>query len=138
VSASIHTPEVIAVPDPEVSDRPKRRKFKASYKLAILRELDACPHGGKGAVLRREGLYSTQITQWRKDREAGVLNALAPKKRGRPRKPRDPHAEENATLRRENEKLKRELQKAHTIIDVQKKLSILLGIDMPESSENTE
>ena len=137
MSASIHTPEVVAVPDPEVSDRPKHRKFKASYKLAILRELDACPHGGKGAILRREGLYSTQITQWRKDRETGVLNALAPKKRGRPRKSKNPLADEHA-LQRQVAKLKRELQKAHTIIEVQKKLSILLGIDMPESSENTE
>ena len=137
MTASLSAPEVVAVPDPEVNDKPKRRRFKASYKLAILRELDACPRGGKGAILRREGLYSSQVTQWRKDREDGVLNALAPKKRGRPRKPKNPLQDEHSALQRENARLKRELRKAHTIIDVQKKLSVLLCIDMP-ATENDE
>ena len=137
MTASLSAPEVAAVPDPEVNDKPKRRKFTASYKLAILRELDACPRGGKGAILRREGLYTSQITQWRKDREDGVLNALAPRKRGRPRKVKNPLQDEHTALQRENARLKRELEKAHTIIDVQKKLSVLLGIDMP-ATENEE
>lgn len=130
-------PELAAVPNPEVSDRPKRRTFTAAYKLAILRELDSCTeHGGIGAILRREGLYSGHITSWRRAREAGVLNALAPKKRGRPRKVRDAHADETVALQKQVAKLQEELRKAHLIIDVQKKLSSILGIEMPASTES--
>jgi len=130
-------PELAPVPDPEVTDRPKRRTFTAVYKLAILRELDACSVSGSiGAVLRREGLYSGHITSWRRAREAGVLNALAPKKRGRPRKVRNALADENLALQKQVARLKEELWKAHTIIDVQKKLSSILGIEMPASTES--
>lgn len=124
------------VPDPEVSDRPKRRTFTASYKLAILRELDSCSASGAiGAVLRREGLYSSHITKWRRMREAGELQGLAPKKLGRPRKARNPLQAENERLARQNERLMEELRKANIIIDVQKKLSALLG-DPPTGSNS--
>jgi len=73
-------PKLAAGPDPEVSDRPKRQTFTAAYSLAIPRELDGCTESGSiGAVLRREGLYSGHITSWRRAREEGILNALAPK-----------------------------------------------------------
>jgi len=127
-------PELKPVPDPEVSDRPRRRKFTAKYKLAVLRELDACTEPGQvGAVLRREGLYSSHVTNWRRAREAGELQGLAPKKHGRPRKPRNPLQPENDQLRRENARLQEELRKANVIIDVQKKLSTILGISLPET-----
>ncbi len=129
-----NNPELAAVPNPEVSYRPKRRKFTAAFKLAILRELDGCTDSGSiGAVLRREGLYSGHITTWRRARETGELNALAPKKRGRPRKVKNAHADECTALQKQVVKLQEDLRKAHTIIDVQKKLSSLLGIEMPES-----
>jgi len=127
-------PELKPVPDPEVSDRPRRRKFTAKYKLAVLRELDACTEPGQvGAVLRREGLYSSHVTSWRRAREAGELQGLAPKKHGRPRKPRNRLQPENDQLRRENARLHEELRKANIIIDVQKKLSTILGISLPET-----
>ncbi len=129
-----NNPELKPVPDPEVSDRPRRRKFTAKYKLAVLRELDACTEPGQiGAVLRREGLYSSHATNWRRAREAGELQGLAPKKHGRPRKPRNPLASEIQRLERENARLSEELRKANVIIDVQKKLSTLLGISLPEN-----
>lgn len=130
-------PALTAVPDSEVSDRPRRRKFTAAYKLAILRELDGCTRPGSvGELLRREGLYSGHITSWRRAREAGVLNALAPKKRGRPRKVRHALADENVALQKQVARLQEQLRKAHTIIDVQKKLSSILGIEMPADAEN--
>ena len=114
-------PELQAAADPEVSDRPRRRKFSAKYKLEILREIETCAEEGKiGAVLRREGLYRSHISTWRQAREAGDLLALTPKKRGRPCKPIDPAKTEVDRLERENAKLKEELRKAHLIIDVQK------------------
>ena len=130
-------PDLKAVPDPEVSARPRRRKFSAKYKLAILRELDACTENGQvGAVLRREGLYSSHITKWRRAREAGELQGLAPRKRGRPPKPHNPLQPEVERLARENAKLQEELRKARVIIDVQKKLSTILGISLPESDRS--
>lgn len=127
-------PELKPVPDPEVSDRPRRRKFTAKYKLAVLRELDACTEPGQaGAVLRREGLYTSHVTNWRRAREAGELQGLSPKKQGRPRTPRNPLASEVQRLERENARLQEELRKASVIIDVQKKLSTILGISLPET-----
>ena len=132
-------PAPSSVPDPEVRDRPRRRTFKAAYKLAILRELDGCTEpGATGAVLRREGLYSSHITEWRRARETGVLSALAPKKRGRPRKVKNALADENVALQKQVAKLQEDLRKAHTIIDVQKKLSSILGIEMPASTESDD
>ena len=105
----------------------KRRRFTAEYKQRILAEADqAKGSGGIGALLRREGLYSSLLATWRREREAGVLQALTPQKRG-PKSKRDPVAEENQKLRRENQRLTEELRKAEIVIDVQKKVAALLG-----------
>lgn len=125
------------VPDPEVVPKAKRRQFTAEYKLRIVREADACTEPGQiGSLLRREGLYSSYLSTWRRQREEGQLQALSSKKRGR--KGQDPSAEELAQLQRENERLRARLEQAEIIIDVQKKLSKLLGLtmDKTESDEN--
>lgn len=124
--------------DPEVLDRPRRRRFTAKYKRRMLRQADACAHGEVAALLRREGLYSSHLTAWRKERELGVLEALAPKKRGR-KSTQDPKlVAEIQHLKRENQRLTRRLRQAETVIDVQKKVSELLGIPLntPETDEN--
>ncbi len=121
------------VPDPEVVPRAKRRQFSAKYKLRILTEADQCTQRGEiGALLRREGLYSSHLTTWRRQRDRGQLAGLTPKKRGR--KP-DPQAAELARLQRENEQLKARLEQAETIIEVQKKLSQMLGLPPAEKDE---
>ncbi len=124
-------------PGTEVSEAPTRRRFTAEYKLRILQEADRClEHGQLGALLRREGLYSSHLTTWRKQRDSGSLSALAPRKRGRRAKALDPLLAENQRLRRELDRLSHELQKAHTIIDVQKKLSQMLGRPAETPSTN--
>lgn len=130
-------PALAAVPDPEVSARPRRRKFTAAYKLEVLRELDGCEFGQTGEVLRREGLYSSTITRWRRARAAGELQALSPKKQGRPRQRRNPLSSEVERLERKTAKLEEELRKARLIIEVQKKVSEMLDIQMPRS-ESTD
>ena len=125
------------IPDPEVVPRAKRRQFTAKYKLRILEEADRCTERGQmGELLRREGLYSSHLSKWQQQRARGQLQGLAPKKRGR--KSQDPSAAELAQLRRENERLRAELEKAEIIIDVQKKLARLLGqkTDETESDES--
>ena len=125
------------IPDPEVVLKAKRRQYTAKYKLRIVREADACTEPGQiGSLLRREGLYSSYLSKWRQQREDGQLQALSSKKRGR--KPEDPSAEELAQLQRENERLRARLEQAEIIIDVQKKLSKLLGLttDTTENGEN--
>jgi transposase len=125
--------DVVKTPDPEVVPKAERRRFTAEYKLRILAETDACTQRGAiGALLRREGLYHSHLDKWRKQRRAGAFQALTPQKRGP--KP-DPQAAEIARLRRENERLQQRLQRAETIIEVQKKLSALLGLPMSESDE---
>ncbi len=120
------------VPDPEVPAKAKRRLFTAEYKLAILAEADACgEEGAIGALLRREGLYSSHLTTWRRQRAEGTLQALTPKKRGR-KASRDPLAEENRRLRADKARLEQRLRQAEIIIDVQKKVSSLLGIPLPK------
>lgn len=116
-------------PDPEVSALPRRRFFTAEYKMRVLEEIDAAKEPGSiGAILRREGLYSSHLTEWRKERRRGSLAALS-KKRGR--KPtKDPAAAELERLRRENAKLKKQLAQAELIIDVQKKVASMLGIPL--------
>jgi transposase-like protein len=114
-------------PDPEVVAQAKRRRFTAEYKQSILAQADQAKiTGGVGALLRREGLFSSTLTTWRREREAAVLQALAPHKRG-PKSKFDPVAEENLQLRRENLRLVEELRKADIVIDVQKKVAALLG-----------
>jgi len=119
-----------AVPDPEVPEKARRRRFSAAYKLEVLRQADACSEPGEiGALLRREGLYSSLLSKWRQQREEGALEGLQPKKRGRKAQPRNPLAGRVAELERDNERLRKKLEQAETIIDVQKKLSRILGTD---------
>ncbi len=122
-------------PDPEVTGKPVRRKFSAEYKLKILAEADRCTKPGQiGALLRREGLYSSHLSEWRRKRLEGTLVSLSPRKRG-PKPEKNPLADEVARLKREVERLKTKLAQAETVIDVQKKVSGLLGID-PVSPES--
>jgi transposase len=119
-------------PDPEVVAHAKRRRFTAEYKLRILLAADQLKgSGGVGAMLRREGLYSSVLTTWRRERDAGALQALTPQKRG-PKTKIDPLTEENRQLRREIERLSEELHKADIVIDVQKKVAALLGRSVPD------
>ena len=126
-------------PDPEVPEKKPRRKFTAQYKLRILEEADACKEPGQiGALLRREGLYSSNLNTWRRQKEKGLLEALSPKKRGRKEKEKNPLAPRVSQLERENERLRKKLKQAEIIIDVQKKISQILGIsqNLPEEEEN--
>ena len=123
-----------ATPDPEVRSKPERRRFTAEYKRRILKEVAACKDPGQiGALLRSEGLYSSNLTNWRKQMASGDPNALEPRKRG-PKT--DPLAIENAALKKRNQKLEEELKRAKIVIDVQKKLCDLLGLPTaPELEE---
>jgi transposase-like protein len=128
--ATVNGKQMSEGPDPEVVPRAKRRRFSAAYKLRILQEVDgATQHGEIGVLLRREGLYSSHLSKWRQQRDAG---RLTDKKRGSRAAPQE---KELARLRRENKRLRRELEKAELIIDVQKKLSQVLGLTMPDTSE---
>ena len=125
------------VPDPEVVPKAKRRQFTAKNKLRILEEADRCTERGQiGELLRREGLYSSHLSKWRQQRAHGQLQGLAPKKRGRT--VQDPSATELARLRRENERLRAQLEQAEIIIDVQKKLAGLLGLTTAESESDEQ
>ena len=125
-----------AVPDPEVRERAARRRFTAEYKLQVLRQADQCVGvGALGALIRREGLYSSHLTTWRRQREQGALGALAPKKRGRPPASGSPLARRVAELERDNARLARRLLQAEAIIEAQKKLSEILGLSAPMPGE---
>jgi len=118
-----------APPDPEVPVQKRRRKLTAQYKLRILDEADKCPTAGElGALLRREGLYSSSLSRWRRKRDQGLLKAMSPKKRGR-KAEKNPMADEMARLQKENQQLRKKLYQAERIIEVQKKISEILGID---------
>jgi transposase len=126
----------VRIPDPEVEPRPERRQYSAGYKLRVLEEADQCTERGQvGALLRREGLYSSLLSKWRMQRAGGQLQALSPKKRGC--RPADPAVVEVARLRQEIERLQARLEKAELIIEVQKKLSQLLGLT-PGETETDE
>lgn len=113
------------MPNTEVVAKAKRRRFTAADKLRLLREVEACRGSGEiGALLRREGIYSSYLSTWRKQRERGELDGLSPQKRGP--KP-DPQAIELAKLRRENERLQERLRQAELIIQVQKKVAQMFG-----------
>ena len=127
-------PDGTKPPSPEVTVKPRRR-FTAAYKLRILREADRCDRGKLGALVRREGLYSSLLSHWRRQRERGELKALSPRKRG-PKPVKNPLADENQRLRLENERLQRRLQEAETIIEVQKKLSALLASPLNHAASN--
>lgn len=118
-----HPGQVTDHTDPQVPERARRRSFTAAYKLEVLAEYDAADPGEKGAVLRRHGLYSSDLVEWRKARDAGALAGLSAT-RGRP--PADPVERENARLQKENERLARELANARLVIEVQGKVSALL------------
>lgn len=125
-----------ARPDPEVR-KPKRRRFSAEYKLEILAEADACGSGEIGALLRREGLYSPYLSTWRRERAEGALAALAPKKRGKKGRGDTPEGARIAALEQAVRKLEREksalglkLKHADLLLDIQKKISELLGIPL--------
>jgi transposase len=123
-------------PNPEVAATAKRRQFSSSERRRILAAADHCNKSGEiGALLRREGIYSSQLATWRKRREATEHAALAPQKRGRKADPAIAEARRFAELARENERLRRKLAQAHTIIDVQKKLCTLLGLPTAEEPE---
>lgn len=123
-------------PNPEVLARAKRRTYTGEYKLQVLAEADAARGSGEiGAVLRRHGLYSSHLTKWRQERKSGILAGLAPQKRG-PKSKASPLTAENQQLRRDNQRLTDRLRKAELIIDVQKKVAMLLGIPLAGSEES--
>ena len=136
---NLHQGAAVAPPNPEVPDKAARRRFTAEYKLRILTLADACTEPGSlGTLLRREGLYASNLNTWRSQRDRGVLSGLTPKKRGRKESVRNPLLAENEKLRRENERLTNRLRQAEIIIDVQKKISQILGIPLatPEDGGN--
>ena len=127
---------IAEVVDTEVRPKRGRRRHTAAYKLRVLKEVDRCTKPGEiGALLRREGLFSSNLTKWRKERAAGVLNGLSPKKRGRKAHERNLLEEEMQKLKRENARLECKLKQAEAIIGAQKKLSELLGITLPTEEE---
>ena len=116
-----------ALPDPEVLAKPKRRRFTAAYKAQVVEEAQRCTESGQiGALLRREGLYSSALTQWRRQYQSGALGALKDDKRGRKRT-RDARDQELERLHRENERLNKKLGQAELIIEIQKKVAAMLG-----------
>ena len=128
MSKTATSPQLLSTP--EVEPRPKRRRFTAQYKAKILAEADAVTEAGQiGEILRREGLYSSHLTDWRRRRADGGMNGLASRKTGRP--PKDPivreHEKELERVQRENAKLQEKLRRAEIIIDAQKKLAEVLN-----------
>jgi transposase-like protein len=122
-----------------VTSKARRRRFTAEYKRKVLQEADACTESGQvGALLRREGLYSSHLTTWRQARERGELEGLAPKKRGPTAQEVNPLVNELAAERREVARLKAENAKLQIICDVQKKVSQLLGVMLPTIPEDDE
>jgi len=118
-------------PDPEVPEKAQRRRFSVAFKLRVLEEADCCSEPGEtGALLRREGLYSSLLVTWRKQRQEGTLSALSPRKRGRKPIPPNPLTGRVEELERENTRLRRKLAQAEAIVEIQKKISGLLGIPL--------
>jgi len=132
-------PTLVAAPaaaSPELSDRPRRRTFTAQEKLRILAETDrAAETGGIGAILRREGLYSSALTDWRRQRDAGAFGALAPARRGPKTSERNPLAAQLALVERDNARLTLRLKRAEAIIELQKKVAELLGIPLAPNGD---
>jgi transposase len=128
-----------ACPEVEVLAKPERRRFTVEYKLQILREADGCRRPGElGALLRREGLYSSTLTYWRRSRDRGELSGTGIRKRGPEGRPVDSRDRRIRELERENRRLKSRLERAEALIDVQKKVSELLGVELPETDEGSE
>ena len=133
--------EVPAVVETEVTEKAKRRTFTAEYKKRILEEADRAlvsdEAGGVGALLRREGLYSSHLVEWRRLREAGELSGLAPRRRGPAPRKLHPLEKENAELKRALAKAEARAKRAEAVIEVQKKVSELLGIPLPPRDEES-
>ena len=125
----------VVVPEVEVTEKAARRRFSLEYKRKILKEADACGPGEIGALLRREGLYSSHLSVWRSARERGEIAGLTPKKRGPKVTPPDPRDRKIVELERETRRLKSRLERAEALVDLQKKVSMILGIVLPESDE---
>jgi len=123
-------------PDPEVVAKPKRRRFTAEYRLRILEEADRCSESGEvGRLLRREGLYSSHLTAWRKARRDGALRGLSSKKRGAKPKASNPLEPKVRELEAKVARLEKDLHKAHTILDVQEKVAGLLGFSLEDGKD---
>jgi transposase-like protein len=129
-------------PSTEVTEKAKRRRFSAEYKRRILREAEECRQSGEsgalGALLRREGLYSSHLAKWAEQAERGEQEGLSPKKRGRKPGPVDPNAKRVAELERRVAQLTRRAERAEALVDAQKKISELLGIAMPTDDEEAK
>ena len=126
------------VPEVEVSEKASRRRFSAEYKRKILKEADSCTREGEiGALLRREGLYSSHLSVWRAARKRGEIAGLAPKKRGPKVAPPDPRDRKIAELERETRRWKARAVRAEALVDLQKKVSAIMGIALPESDGKT-
>lgn len=121
-----HVSTAQSAPDPEVSERPQRRTFSTADKLRVLEEIDRARPNEIGAILRREGLYSSNVTRWRRQREAGQLRGLAPAKPGPKAPPANPHKSDLERLERENARLRDQLSRAEAVIELQKKVAQLL------------
>jgi transposase-like protein len=120
----------------EVTAKPSRRRYTAEYKHRILREAETCTRPGElGALLRREGLYSSNLTVWRKQRERGEIEGLSQKKRGPLPKEKNPLAAKVATLERENRRLRARSERAEGLVELQKKVSEILGIELKHNEE---
>lgn len=125
---------VAKVPEVEVAEKASRRKFSAEYKRKILKEADSCTREGEiGALLRREGLYSSHLSVWRAARQRGEIAGLAPKKRGPKVAPPDPRDRKIVELEREARRWKARAERAEALVDLQKKVSAIMGIALPES-----
>jgi transposase len=136
VNSSAHAISAPPRVDPEVLEKPERRQFSAAYKLQILQETDSCEAGQIGAILRREGLYSSHLTCWRRQRQQGQMAALTEHKRGRPAEPVNPLAAEVERLRRENQQLLKRMEQLELLVDIQKKTSRILGITLEMSEDD--
>jgi transposase-like protein len=129
---------VVRRPDPEVPAKATRRRFSARYKLRILEQTDGCDSGEVGALLRREGLYHSNLQTWKKQRDEGILEGLTPRKRGRKPMPVNPLDSQLRELQAENRKLKVKIEKFEAMLELQKKVSQLLGISLAGSQESED
>jgi transposase-like protein len=120
----------------EVTAKARRRQFTAEFKRKVLAEADACTKAGEiGALLRREGLYSSHLVEWRRARDSGALAGLAPRRRGPAAKVRHPLERKVVELERENARLQRRAERAEGLVELQKRVSELLGIQLPKPNE---
>jgi transposase-like protein len=134
--AAVQIVGIEEIPEPEVTVNATRRRFTAQYKRSILKEVDACKEPGcLGSLLRREGLYASHIKTWRHQMEESAQTALTPRKRGRKGSCNSPLLEENERLRKDNDRLAKRLRQAEIIIDVQKKISMMLNIPQESIAE---